>query len=377
MAESENSLRYVNDARPGFSRSRVKNGFVYRDAHNQVIRDAGHLARIKDLAIPPAWEDVWICASPSGHLQATGRDSKGRKQYRYHPTWSKIRDESKYDRMIAFGKALPLIRRRVGADLARPGLPREKVLATIVRLLEQTRIRVGNKEYAKANGSFGLTTLRNRHVNVAGSELRLNFQGKGGKLHIVAVKDDRLAKIVRRCRDLPGYELFQYLDENQQPQVIDSSDVNAYLREITGQDFTAKDFRTWAGTLLAVQALARAKESTSKTAAKKNVLAAIKVVAEQLRNTPAICRKSYIHPAVLESYCDGYLAQLCTLHLASSSRPSRLESMLLRLLRRRKPVSNTAKAMSKNPLEPQKGVVKRSPKLSRHLVDRLNDRSAA
>ncbi len=251
------------------------------------------------------------------------------------------------------------------------------MLATIVRLLEQTRVRVGNKEYAKANGSFGLTTLRNRHANVAGSHLRLNFQGKGGKPHTVAVKDERLAKIVRRCRDLPGYELFQYLDENNQPQAIDSSDVNGYLREITGQDFTAKDFRTWAGTLLAVQALAGAKECTSKTGAKKNVLAAIKVVAEQLRNTPAICRKSYIHPIVLEAYGDGYLAQLCKLHLASSSRSSRLESLLLRLLRRRKPVTNTAKASPKNLVSPKKGVAKRSPKLSRHLVDRLNGRTAA
>ncbi|HEX2524145.1 MAG TPA: DNA topoisomerase IB, partial [Terriglobia bacterium] len=226
ILETNNSLRYVSDAHSGFGRSRGKKGFVYHDARNQVIRDPDQLARIKALAIPPAWENVWICASPSGHLQATGRDSKGRKQYRYHPTWSKIRNESKYGKLIALGKALPLIRKRVSADLARPGLPREKVLATVVRLLEQTRIRVGNKEYAKANGSFGLTTLRNRHANVVGSHLRLNFQGKGGKTHTVAVKDERLAKIVRRCRDLPGYELFQYLDENNQPQAIDSSDVN-------------------------------------------------------------------------------------------------------------------------------------------------------
>jgi len=375
--ESNYSLRYVNDALPGISRSRVKNGFVYRDSRNQLISESSQLARIKALAIPPAWEDVWICASPSGHLQATGRDSKGRKQYRYHRAWSKIRDESKYGRMSAFGKVLPLIRRRVSADLERPGLPREKVLATIVRLLEQTRARVGNKEYAKANGSFGLTTLRNRHANVAGSELRLNFQGKGGKLHTVAVKDERLTKIVRRCRDLPGYELFQYLDENDQPQVIDSSDVNAYLRKITGQDFTAKDFRTWAGTLLAVQALAGSGQCTSKTGAKKNVLAAIKVVAEQLRNTPAICRKSYIHPRVLEAYSDGYLAQLCRIHLVSSVRPSRLESMLLRLLRRRKPAPNTAREVPKSLLHPQKGPAKRSTKLSRNLTERLNRRTAA
>jgi DNA topoisomerase-1 len=377
MTESDISLRYVNDALPGIRRSRVRKGFVYRDARNQVIRDPAQLGRIKALAIPPAWEDVWICASPSGHLQATGRDSKRRKQYRYHPAWRKIRDELKYGRMSAFGKALPLIRRRVSADLARPGLPREKVLATVVRLLERTCVRVGNKEYAKANGSFGLTTLRNRHADVAGSELRLNFQGKGGKPHTVAIKDDRLAKIVRRCRDLPGYELFQYLDENHQPQVIDSSDVNSYLREITGEDFTAKDFRTWAGTLVALQALAGVEECTSKTGAKKNVLAAIKVVAEHLRNTPAICRKSYIHPIVLETYSDGYLAQLCKIHLASSSGMSRLESLLLRLLRRRKPVPNAPKSIRKNLLAQQNGAVKHNPKVSRSFADRLKGRTAA
>jgi DNA topoisomerase I len=377
MTESTIFLRYVNDALPGIRRNRVRKGFVYRDARNHVIRDPAQLARVKALAIPPAWEDVWICASPSGHLQATGRDSKGRKQYRYHPAWSKTRDELKYGRMSAFGKALPLIRRRVSADLARLGLPREKVLATVVRLLERTLVRVGNKEYAKANGSFGLTTLRNRHADVAGSELRLNFQGKGGKPHTVAIKDDQLAKIVRRCRDLPGYELFQYLDENHQPQVIDSSDVNTYLREITGEDFTAKDFRTWAGTLVALQALAGMEKSTSKTGAKKNVLAAIKVVAEHLRNTPAICRKSYIHPIVPEAYSDGYLAQLCKIHLASSSGPSRLESLLLRLLRRRKPVPNTTESIPKGLLAQQNRAVKRNSKVPGSLVNRLNSRTAA
>jgi len=377
ITETITSLRYVSDAHPGIRRCRAKNGFVYRDASNQVIRDPNQLARIKALAIPPAWEDVWICPSPSGHLQSTGRDSKGRKQYRYHPSWSKIRDESKYGRMNAFGKALPSIRKRVSADLARAGLPREKVLATIVRLLEQTCVRIGNKEYAKTNGSFGLTTLRNRHANVVGSQLRLNFQGKGGKPHTVAVKDERLAKIVRRCRDLPGYELFQYLDEDNQPQTIDSSDVNHYLREITGQEFTAKDFRTWAGTVLAVQALTGTKECTSKTAAKKNVLSAIKVVAEQLRNTPAICRKSYIHPIVFEAYGDGYLAQLCKLHLASSSRLSRLESLLLRLLRRRKPVAKTTKASFEKLVNSKKSAVKQRAKLSNNLAERLNGRAAA
>lgn len=331
-------LRYVSDADPGISRHRSRKGFIYLDARKRLITNTAELARIKALAIPPAWEQVWICPSGSGHLQATGRDSRGRKQYRYHPAWRKIRDESKYGRMITFGKALPAIRRRVTADLARPGLPREKVLATIVRLLEQTCARVGNREYAKANGSFGLTTLRNRHAHVAGSELRLAFRGKGGKPHTLSVKDERLARIVRRCRDLPGYELFQYVDELGQPQAIDSEDVNAYLRETTGQDFTAKDFRTWAGTLLAVQALTGMLEFPSQTRAKKNVLGAIKMVAGHLGNTPAICRKSYIHPTVFEAYSDGYLGRLCRVHLAKSSRPSRLESLLLRLLGRYKPV---------------------------------------
>jgi DNA topoisomerase I len=376
MTQSDDSLRYVNDALPGIRRDRVRKGFVYRDARNHVIRDPAQLARIKALAIPPAWEAVWICASPSGHLQATGRDSKGRKQYRYHPAWTQFRDELKYGRMRAFGKALPLIRRRVSTDLARPGLPREKVLATVVRLLERTRLRVGNKEYAKANGSFGLTTLRNRHANVVGSELRFNFQGKGGKPHTVALKDDQLARIVRRCRDLPGYELFQYLDEKHQRQVIDSSDVNAYLRDITGEDFTAKDFRTWAGTLVALQSLAGL-EATSTRIAKKNILAAIKVVAEHLRNTPAICRKSYIHPIVLEAYSDGYLAQLCKIHLASSSAPSRLESMLLRLLCRRKPVPNATKSIPKKLLAQQNRAVNSNPQVPKSFVDRLNSRTAA
>jgi DNA topoisomerase I len=377
MAESDKSLRYFNDTVPGFSRTRVRNKFVYRDVHNQVIREPAQLARISGLAIPPAWEKVWICPSPSGHLQATGRDSKGRKQYRYHTAWSKIRDESKYARMSAFGKALPAIRKRVSADLARAGLPREKVLATIVRLLERTRVRVGNREYAKANGSFGLTTLRNRHVNVAGAKLRLNFRGKGGKPHTVAVKDEQLAKIVRRCRDLPGYELFQYLDENHQPQAIDSSDVNAYLREITSQDFTAKDFRTWAGTLLAVQALAGSEEFTSKTRAKKNIVEAIKVVAERLRNTPAICRKSYIHPVVFDAYSDGSLSQMCRIHLVGSARPSRLESLLLRLLRRRKPAPDAPRVVQKVLPDPLKGPARRRPKLSRSLADKLSGRTAA
>ena len=341
--ESTTSLRYVTDTMSGIRRIRANGGFTYRDSREREIRDLRQLARIKALAIPPAWEDVWICSTSYGHLQATGRDSKGRKQYRYHAAWRKMRDESKYGRMIAFGKVLPAIRRRVSMDLAQPGLPRNKVLATVVRLLERTRARVGNKEYVRANGSFGLTTLENRHAKVSGSELRFSFRGKGGKFHTITLKDERLAKIVRRCRDLPGYELFQYLDETRQPQTIDSSDVNAYLREITGEDFTAKDFRTWAGTLRAVQILAEMEQRSSAKRTKKNVLEAIKTVAQYLGNTPAICRKSYVHPMVLEAYSDGYLGQLCKVHSISSRTPS-LEALLLRLLRRRKtePASLTA-----------------------------------
>ena len=320
MTKSTSHLRYVSDASQGISREGRKMGFVYRTPQGRLIQDPAELARIKALAIPPAWEQVWICTSANGHLQATGRDRRGRKQYRYHTLWRKLRDESKYGRMMAFGKALPLIRRRVAADLARPGLPREKVLATIVSLLERTLIRVGNREYAKANGSFGLTTLRNRHAAVTGSELRLQFRGKGGKPHTIGVKDDRLAKIVRRCRDLPGYELFQYLDENNQPQRIDSSEVNNYVREAGGQEFTAKDFRTWAGTLLALETLAGMPDFSSKSAAKKNIVQTIKAVAERLRNTPTVCRKSYIHPSVLDAYSDRSLAQLSGAHLAGSSK---------------------------------------------------------
>jgi DNA topoisomerase I len=327
----------VTDAMPGIRRIRAKGGFTYRDPRNREIRDLRQLARIKALVIPPAWEDVWICLTPSGHLQATGRDSKGRKQYRYHAAWRKMRDESKYGRMTAFGRALPAIRRRVTLDLARPGLTRDKVLATVVRLLERTRARVGNKEYAKVNGSFGLTTLQNRHAKVFGSELRLCFRGKGGKFHSITLKDERLAKIIRRCLDLPGYELFQYLDDAGEPQTIDSSHVNEYLRAITGEDFTAKDFRTWAGTLMAVQILAQMEQCSSTNRAKKNVLKAIKTVAEGLGNTPAICRKSYVHPMVIEAYSDGSLAQLSKVHNISSSKPARLEALLLRLLRRRRP----------------------------------------
>jgi DNA topoisomerase I len=303
-------LRYVTDRRPGIVRDRKKDGaFDYFYARGQRIREAKSLDRIKRLAIPPAWSDVWICPDASGHLQATGRDARGRKQYRYHPDWRKIRDETKFDRIIAFARALETIRRRVARDLARRGLPREKVLATIVRLLETTLIRVGNEEYARDNKSYGLTTLQDRHAEVRRGKVSFKFRGKSGKQHVFDVRSRKLASIVRRCRDLPGYELFQYIDESGTPVDITSSDVNAYLREISGADFTAKDFRTWAGTVLAARALQEFEKFRSQAEAKKNLLEAVEAVARLLGNTPAICRKCYVHPVVLESYLDGTLVE--------------------------------------------------------------------
>jgi DNA topoisomerase I len=298
-------LRYVSDTRPGIRRKRAGKGFSYVGPDGAPIRDEDTLRRIKSLAIPPAWQKVWICAQPNGHLQATGRDAKGRKQYRYHPRWRATRDETKYQHLIAFGRALPHIRKRVEQDMRLPGLPREKVLATVVRLLETTLIRVGNQEYAKSNHSFGLTTLHDRHVHVEGGTLRFEFRGKSGLRHSVDVHDRRLARIVWRCRELPGYELFQYLDDVGQRQTIDSADVNDYLRAIGGEEFTAKDFRTWAGTMLAALALQEFETFDSQAQAKKNILGAIQKVAKQLGNTPSVCRKCYVHPAVIDAYLDG------------------------------------------------------------------------
>lgn len=304
----EAGLRYISDETPGIRRVRAGRGFSYKNGDNQTVRDPKTLQRIKALAIPPAWEDVWICPTPEGHLQATGRDARKRKQYRYHPRWKEVRDLSKFDRMIEFGKALPLIRERVDKDLALPGLPREKVLATIVRLLEITLIRIGNDEYAKQNGSYGLTTLRNKHVQVYGQTIKFRFKGKGGKPHEVGIKDRHLARIISKCQEIPGYELFQYINEEGESVSIDSSDVNEYLREITGQYFTAKDFRTWAGTVLAVMALKLQCESLNGAKrTKKQVNEAIANVANLLRNTPAVCRKSYIHPGILDGYLQGEL----------------------------------------------------------------------
>lgn len=300
-------LRYVHDDRPGIRREgdRERGSFRYISAKGEPVDDEATLGRIKSLVIPPAWTDVWICPQANGHLQATGRDARGRKQYRYHPNWRSVRDDAKYERMINFGHALPLIRAEVDRALKLPGLPREKVLATIVYLLEATMMRVGNEEYARTNKSFGLTTLRNRHVKVDGSDVEFRFRGKSGVYHKIHVHDRRLARIIRNARELPGQELFQYIDEDGATHSVDSSDVNDYLRGITGEDYTAKDFRTWSGTVLAALALQEFEKFDSDTQARKNVVRAIESVAAKLGNTPSVCRKCYVHPAVLDAYMDG------------------------------------------------------------------------
>jgi DNA topoisomerase-1 len=294
-------LRYISDDRPGIRRVKRRNGFAYLGTGGKPLSDADDIARIRKLAIPPAYTDVWISPDPRSHLQATGRDARGRKQYRYHARWREVRDETKFDRMVEFARALPRIRAAAGRDLARPGLPREKVLATVVSLLESTMIRVGNEEYAKHNDSYGLTTLQGHHVSISGDTLRFRFRGKSGREHRVSVHDKKLARIVRQVRDLPGQELFQYLGDDGATAAISSEDVNAYLREIAGSDFTAKDFRTWEGTLACALALASDRvEGISD--AKIRVVAAIKAVAERLGNTPAVCKKSYIHPGVIDEF---------------------------------------------------------------------------
>jgi DNA topoisomerase I len=303
-------LRYVSDDRPGIRRRMGPLGFKYFSPTGRAIRKAAEIKRLNKLAVPPAWKDVWICPDPRGHIQATGRDARGRKQYRYHPDWRACRDETKYDHMLAFANALPRIRTRTRADLARPGLPREKVLAVVVQLLEKSLIRVGNDEYAKSNQSFGLTTLRDKHVAVKGGLLKFEFTGKSRVRHTVDVNDRRLASIVRQCKDLPGYELFQYVDEDGKRQDVGSADVNQYLKELTGEDFTAKDFRTWVGTVLAATALREFEKVDSQAQLKKNVLRAIEAVAEMLGNTKTVCRKSYIHPAVIDSYMDGSMLEV-------------------------------------------------------------------
>ena len=304
-AAEDAGLRYVSDDQPGYTRKAKGDDFEYFDTEGKPIRDDQRLLRIKRIGIPPAYKDVWICPSANGHIQATGRDARRRKQYRYHERWREVRDENKYDRMLVFGEALPKIRRRVKKDIALPEMPREKVLATIVQLLERTFIRVGNEEYARANKSFGLTTMQDRHVDVKGAKTRFRFRGKSGIQHDVDITDRHIAKIISKLQDLPGQELFQFVDDEGEVRDISSQDVNDYLREITGQEFTAKDFRTWAGTVLAAMALNAVGAFENKKQAKSNIKNAIHAVSQILGNTPAICRKCYVHPAVFENYLDG------------------------------------------------------------------------
>jgi DNA topoisomerase I len=300
-------LRYVSDTKPGIVRKRSGRGFRYVGENGKPVKDRETLARIRSLVIPPAWTNIWICPSGQGHLQVTGRDAKGRKQSRYHQRWREVRDETKYERMLLFGSALPKIRESVEIDLKVEGLPRKKVLAAIVRLMEVTLIRVGNEEYARTNHSYGLTTMRSRHVHVDGSTVTFKFQGKSGVRHAIDLTDRRLAKIIQRCQDIPGYELFQYVDGDGEPHNIDSKDVNEYLSEISSEEFTAKDFRTWAGTVLASAMLREFEAFESEAQAKRNVVEAIKAVAQRLGNTPSVCRKCYVHPGVLECYMEGRL----------------------------------------------------------------------
>ena len=300
-------LRYVTDEEPGLQRRAHGDGFRYLDAKGGPLRDEATLERIRKLAIPPAWTEVWICPVPDGHLQATGRDVKGRKQYRYHPRFREVREETKYGHMLEFAKALPGIRAAIAGHMALRGLPREKVLATVVHLLESTLIRVGNDDYARDNKSYGLTTLRDQHVAIQGGQLRFQFKGKSGKSWRLQLHDRRVAKVVRACQELPGQRLFQYPDEDGVLREVTSSDVNAYLREITGRDITAKDFRTWAGTVLAALALQEVERVDSQAAMKKNVRAAVERVAARLGNTPAICRKCYVHPEVFAAHAEGEL----------------------------------------------------------------------
>jgi DNA topoisomerase-1 len=300
-------LRYVSDLSPGIRRKRAGKAFSYLAPDGSAVRDKEIVRRIKQLVIPPAWTDVWICPDPRGHIQATGRDARGRKQYRYHPRWREVRDAVKYDRMLAFAEALPKIRERTDRDLLRPGMPREKVIALIVRLLEETRIRVGNEEYRKENGSFGLTTLRDRHVEVIGSQVRFSFKGKSGKVQKVRLQDRRLARIIKRLEELPGQELFTYVDDAGEAHAVESDNVNEYLREISGDDFSAKDFRTWAGTILAARFFREAGVEAETQGTKKELVRAIARVAGELGNTPAVCKKCYIHPAVIAAYLAGGL----------------------------------------------------------------------
>ncbi|WP_338802108.1 DNA topoisomerase IB [Pseudomonas sp. RSB 5.4] len=302
-------LHYVDDTQPGLTRKKLRGKFVYFDPAGQRITDPNEIKRINSLAVPPAYTDVWICADPRGHLQATGRDARGRKQYRYHPRWREVRDADKYSRLREFGLALPKLRKQLETLLDAPGFSRDKVMATVITLLDATLIRVGNTQYARDNRSYGLTTLRSRHVEVNGSAILFQFRGKSGIEHQITVKDRRLARIIKRCLEIPGQNLFQYLDENGERHTVSSHDVNTYLQTLTGADFTAKDYRTWAGSALALAVL-RELQWESEAEAKRHVVEMVKSVSKQLGNTPAVCRKCYIHPAVVERFLLGALAEL-------------------------------------------------------------------
>ncbi|MEZ0231793.1 MAG: DNA topoisomerase IB [Methylophilaceae bacterium] len=326
-----NKLRHINADCIGFTRHVVNGKFQYWDIDQQPLKSSDDLARITLLKIPPAWSQVWICSFPNGHIQATGKDAKGRKQYIYHKQWQTARGKEKYENMIEFGLSLPTIRQRVNLALAKPGLSREKVLATIIYLLEHTMIRIGNDAYAKKNKSFGLTTLRNRHVAIEGSEVKFHFRGKSGIEHELSLNDRRLAKIILKIKELPGQDLFQYLDEDGNRHAIGSSDVNEYLKEISGQDFTAKDFRTWAGTLHTLNALA---PFSTETEAKKNLVQAIAIAAKKLGNTPAICKKSYVHPTIIETYLAGKILDILSTDKGDDKeRLDQVEKYMLKLLR--------------------------------------------
>jgi DNA topoisomerase I len=348
-------LRYSSDEQPGIRREFKRGKPVFKDAKGKVVKDHNTLVRIKRLAIPPAWTEVWICPNAQGHIQAVGRDAKKRKQYRYHDDWRKHRDENKFGRMMAFAKALPAIRKRIARDLRASGMPREKVLATVVALLESTLIRVGNDEYARQNGSYGLTTMRNRHAKIAGAKIEFSFKGKSGKKHEISVKDPQLARIIRKCQDMPGQELFVYEDQSGQPRDVTSQDVNTYLREIAGEEFTAKDFRTWAGTVLAAIALREFEKCTHQKEAKKNVVTAIESVAQMLGNTPAVCRKCYIHPEVLDAYLSGdtiaTIEQRASQQLSASLkklRPEEAAVLVLLQARLKQSAAQSSSAKSKN-----------------------------
>lgn len=331
-------LAYTRDQRPGIRRIKAGRSVRYVDVRGRAVK-ASDLKRIRSLVIPPAWTDVWICPDPRGHLQATGRDARGRKQYRYHPKWREVRDGTKYGRLLAFGRALPAIRRRTDADLRRQGIPREKVLAAVVKLLEKTFIRVGNDEYARENHSFGLTTMRDGHVKIAGATVRFIFRGKSGIDHELELSDRRLARIVKQCRDLPGQELFQFRNDRGRITDVGSADVNAYLKDVTGEDFTSKDFRTWAGTVLAAQLLRDAEAVDSEAGAKKNLVSAIDQVAKKLGNTRAVCRKCYVHPAVIDAYLDGSMLKTVAQRASRTARAvgqmTESEAIVLGLLQRR------------------------------------------